>query len=165
MGILDEVKNKGAVSRLTEETLYSQALREMESGLRRDGIWAKALADSDMDKDIAAAKYIKLRVQSLKDEAALFVVEAQRVESFAKRMQLQKEENAHFQLIAQAERAQRKVDEDVSKRARDQWTQKEAASQERWATNPWLRSLKSFLQAAVFVAVTSYIIWYYNKYT
>jgi hypothetical protein len=71
MGLFDNLKSEDAVSRLNEEALYAEALREIESGLRRDGIWAMAMAQSDMDTAKAAARYIKLRVQSLKDELML----------------------------------------------------------------------------------------------
>lgn len=53
MSIFDDIKIKGATYRLTEEALYAEALREIESGQRRDGIWAKALAESDMDQERA----------------------------------------------------------------------------------------------------------------
>lgn len=56
---------------LTEEAFYAEAFREIESGMRRDGIWAMAMVESDMDQGKAAARYIKLRVQSLKDEMTL----------------------------------------------------------------------------------------------
>lgn len=71
MGILDGINSAGAASRLTEEAFYAEALREIESGMRRDGIWAMAMAESDMDQGRAGARYIKLRVQSLKDEMTL----------------------------------------------------------------------------------------------
>lgn len=71
MGLFDNLKSADAANRLTEEALYAEALREIESGLRRDGIWAMAMAQSDMDTAKAAARYIKLRVQSLKDELML----------------------------------------------------------------------------------------------
>jgi hypothetical protein len=71
MGIFDGINSAGAASRLTEEAFYAEALRELESGMRRDGIWAMAMAESDMDQGRAGARYIKLRVQSLKDEMTL----------------------------------------------------------------------------------------------
>lgn len=71
MGILDGINSAGAASRLTEEAFYAEALREIESGMRRDGIWAMAMAECDMDQARAGARYIKLRVQSLKDEMTL----------------------------------------------------------------------------------------------
>ncbi len=78
MGIFDDIKAKGAAYRITEEALYAEALRELESGQRRDGIWAKAMAESDMDQGKAGAKYIKLRVQSLKDEVTLLMADFQK---------------------------------------------------------------------------------------
>jgi flagellar FliL protein len=80
MGIFDDIKAKGAAYRLSEEVLYAEALRELESGQRRDGIWAKAMSESDMDQSKAGAKYIKLRVISLKDEITVFMEELKRAE-------------------------------------------------------------------------------------
>lgn len=71
MGMFDRFRTQSAVSRLEEEALYAEAMREIESGIRRDGIWAMALAEANMDQSKAAARYIKLRVQSLKDEMDL----------------------------------------------------------------------------------------------
>jgi hypothetical protein len=44
-------------------------VKELESGFKRDGLWAKALAETDGDSDKAHAKYIRLRVMSIKEEA------------------------------------------------------------------------------------------------
>ena len=71
MGMFDRYRTVSAVSRLAEEALYAQAMREIESGIRRDGIWAMALAEANMDQSKAAATYLKLRVQSLKAEMDL----------------------------------------------------------------------------------------------
>jgi len=81
MGIFDDIKAKGAAYRLTEEALYAEALREIESGQRLDGTWAKAMAESDMDAGKAGAKYIKMRVQSLRDEISVFIYAAKKVET------------------------------------------------------------------------------------
>ena len=51
-----------------EEALYKRVLDEMESGKRRTGIMAKALADSLGDKDKAESLYIKYRMQTIADE-------------------------------------------------------------------------------------------------
>ena len=71
MKLFNKRSNDGATHRLMEESLYADALREIETGIRRDGIWAKALVDSNMDQSKAAAIYIKMRVQSMKDELLL----------------------------------------------------------------------------------------------
>ena len=53
---------------IEEEALYKQVLDEVESGVMRKGIYAKALADSSGDGGKAQSLYIKYRVQSLIDE-------------------------------------------------------------------------------------------------
>lgn len=78
MGIVDEIRLRGVSSRVSEEMLYAEALREVEDGLRRDGLWAKALSQSNMRQDDAMAFYLKLRVQSLRDEIQLAMEELQR---------------------------------------------------------------------------------------
>ena len=71
MSLFDDIRAKGAALRITEEILYAEVFREIESGVRRDGIWAKALSESEMQEGLAKAKYIKLRVQALKDEVSI----------------------------------------------------------------------------------------------
>jgi hypothetical protein len=71
MSFFDELKAKAALGRLTEEMLYSAVLQEVQSGQRRDGLWAKALQQSKFNETEAKAIYIGLRVQSLKDEIEL----------------------------------------------------------------------------------------------
>ena len=62
-------KANSAKSRLLEEKLYEQVLEELKNDIRRDGLWAKALAESDGSEERAQSIYIKLRVQSIQDEA------------------------------------------------------------------------------------------------
>ena len=78
MGIVDDIRLRGASSRITEEMLYAEALRKVEQGVRRDGLWAKALAQSNMRQEDAQAFYLKLRVQSLRDEIELVTQQAER---------------------------------------------------------------------------------------
>lgn len=73
MGLLDDIKASGAAYRLTEEALFGEVHREITAGVMRDGLWAKALSQCDMNNDRAKALYIKLRVQSLKDEAEVIM--------------------------------------------------------------------------------------------
>jgi hypothetical protein len=68
MGFWSNTQDRLVVGRKVEEQLYSQALNELESGVRRDGLWAKALAASEGDDARAKAQYISLVVQALKDE-------------------------------------------------------------------------------------------------
>jgi hypothetical protein len=71
MSFWKKVKQTAIVDRLVEEKLYAQVLREFESGVRRDGLWAKAFQNSQGDEQKANALYIGYRVQSIKDEAEI----------------------------------------------------------------------------------------------
>lgn len=80
MGLIDDIRQKGAEGRLTEEALYAEVLREMEAGIRRDGLWAKAFSEAGGEEAPSKARYIKLRVQALQDEAAIALSERKKQE-------------------------------------------------------------------------------------
>ncbi|MFY0670163.1 MAG: hypothetical protein JXQ95_19180 [Alteromonas stellipolaris] len=69
--MFQSLKLNSAKERLYEEKLYEQVASEIYQGQKRSGIWAKALALSNGSEELAKAKYIELRVQSLKDEIAV----------------------------------------------------------------------------------------------
>jgi len=71
MSFWKKVKQTSVVARLVEEKLYERVLREIEAGVRRDGLWAKALQKSSGNEEKAKALYIEYRVQSIKDEAEI----------------------------------------------------------------------------------------------
>ena len=50
-----------------EEELYAQAAAELKDGNRDEGLWAKCFAECDGEENRAKARYIKTRVQRLKD--------------------------------------------------------------------------------------------------
>lgn len=60
-----------AAERIAEEALYEQAMQEIASGTRREGLWAKANRESGGSQERAESIYIKLLVQALKDKEAL----------------------------------------------------------------------------------------------
>lgn len=62
---------KDAAARLAEEALYEQVASEISAGVRRDGLWAKAIAECGGSQENARATYIKLRVQSIIDESMI----------------------------------------------------------------------------------------------
>ena len=68
MGIFDKVKKTSITSRRNEEKFYEEALKEVEAGEIRKGLYAKALAKADGDKEKAEGIYLKLRVQSMMDD-------------------------------------------------------------------------------------------------
>tara|TARA_A100001015_G_scaffold250525_1_gene289001 strand:- start:189 stop:881 length:693 start_codon:yes stop_codon:yes gene_type:complete len=69
--ILKSLFAKAAAARLDEEYFYELVAKEVSNNFRKDGLWAKALADSGGDETSAKALYIKYRMQSLKDAALL----------------------------------------------------------------------------------------------
>ena len=69
MSFFSSAKAKLAASKLAEEQLYAQAAEEIASGQIRQGLWAKAIAETDGDDAAAKARYLKLRVEIMKAEA------------------------------------------------------------------------------------------------
>ncbi len=69
MSIFEKFKTNQAISRLTEEKIYAQVAEEIQTGILRNGLWAKAIAEAELNEEKAKAIYIKLRVQSIIDEA------------------------------------------------------------------------------------------------
>ena len=54
-----------ADAREFEEAIYQRVLDEIAAGIKRDGLWAKAIAESGGSIDAAKARYIQLRAQSM----------------------------------------------------------------------------------------------------
>ena len=68
MGLFDKYKQQSALNRMQEERLFAFVSEELQSGDTRPGLYAQALVEAEGDDKRARAAYIKLRVQSLKDE-------------------------------------------------------------------------------------------------
>ena len=60
-----------AAKRLLDEKLYEYVALEVQNKIVREGLWAQALVLCKGSERQAKAKYIELRVQSLKDEASI----------------------------------------------------------------------------------------------
>jgi hypothetical protein len=67
--VFKRFKRSAAANRLLEESLYNQALTELESGEMRGGLWAKALVNASGDEQKARGLYLRYRVQAMIDEA------------------------------------------------------------------------------------------------
>jgi hypothetical protein len=59
----------------SQELLHAMVMREMQQGIRRDGLWAQALAESGADPQKAQAIYIRLRVATLQQETTGLLVQ------------------------------------------------------------------------------------------
>ncbi len=53
-----------------DEAYYARAAEEIASREVRPGLWAKALAETGCDEPLARARYLKLRVKTMKAEVA-----------------------------------------------------------------------------------------------
>ena len=71
----EKFRVNSAKARLSEEKLYALVVEELEQGYKRDGLWGKAMEESDGSLDKAESIYIKLRVQSIKDEMEIIADE------------------------------------------------------------------------------------------
>ncbi|NBX54265.1 MAG: hypothetical protein EBQ82_11830 [Betaproteobacteria bacterium] len=58
----------------SQELLHALVMREMQQGIRRDGLWAQALAETNADHSKAQAVYIRLRMETLKQETTGLLV-------------------------------------------------------------------------------------------
>ena len=78
--MFEKFRRNSAAARLLEEQLYEQVVGELYQGKKRDGLWAKAMANSDGLEEKAKSLYIKYRVQSIKDEAEITEAVAEKEE-------------------------------------------------------------------------------------
>jgi hypothetical protein len=63
--------------RAFEETVYAQVAEELDRNDVRPGLWAKALAKSVGDVQVAKAIYIELRAQAILDEQVAAVAQTE----------------------------------------------------------------------------------------
>ena len=71
MSFFTHAKASRAAAKVAEELIYEQVAAEVAAGAIRQGLWAKAIAESDGNEAAAKARYIKLRVELLIAEAEL----------------------------------------------------------------------------------------------
>jgi|SRR5690348_6448960 len=82
MGILNRLRDLLTQPSIDDAHLYASVAKEIESGYKREGLWAKALAESYFDEDKARAIYMRMAVKALQLEArASIAQEASRQQS------------------------------------------------------------------------------------
>jgi hypothetical protein len=69
--MFDIFQKSNITHRKADEALYSAVAQEMEDGVRHNGLWLMALEQAEGNKEKQIAEYIKLRVQSLKDDISI----------------------------------------------------------------------------------------------
>lgn len=71
MAIWDDIKDILTIARVRDEAFHAAALQEVQAGIRRDGLWAKAIIRTHGDESRAKADYLALLVEAIKDEQRL----------------------------------------------------------------------------------------------
>jgi hypothetical protein len=61
-------KDKAALARLEDEAYHAAAVQEIESGKRRDGLWAMAAIESEGNEVKAKIAYLRLLVVAIRDD-------------------------------------------------------------------------------------------------
>ena len=68
MSLFHKFKSKAVINRKHEEKLYALVASEMIEGIRNAALWLKALEAANGNSEKQISEYIKLRVQSLKND-------------------------------------------------------------------------------------------------
>ena len=71
LGFFDRLKGAAVVGRQAENELFKIVAGELRAHIRDEGLWLQAISEADGNEAATEAKYIKLRIQQLKDEAEL----------------------------------------------------------------------------------------------
>ena len=71
MSFFNKLRRNAAADRKAEEVLYTVVAREIDSGIIHDGLWLKALEKAGGNESVQTSEYVKLRVQSLKDDISI----------------------------------------------------------------------------------------------
>lgn len=120
MGLWKEARDRIVAGRLIDEEIHAFAYKEIDSGVRRDGLWAKALIQGGSDPNRTKLAYLNLLVRHLKDE---HYVDSRDAETWADAQRAQDATYAFEERV----RREAQTQEDATERAR---IDEEAAHQE-----------------------------------
>ncbi len=76
LGAAKVVKAKLAARQIPDEAYYEMAGEEVARGAIRQGLWVQAMSEALGDEKKASAIYIRLRVQTMRQEAAASIRQA-----------------------------------------------------------------------------------------
>ena len=108
MGLFEKFKVNTATDRLLEEQWYEAVVKELENGVKKGGIWAKALERSKGDETKAKAFYITYRIQSMKDAVVVNMGLEEESKRITAKAKIEKE-------VAEAKRGEkRKIEKNIS---------------------------------------------------
>jgi hypothetical protein len=97
MGILDRMRLESALFRKGEEALHRRAVQEIQSGHRREGLWAKALIRANGDPYRSESEYLKLLVRAIRDDAIVADKMRQENEVIEHNLRIQEQQQRELQ--------------------------------------------------------------------
>ena len=71
MKLFKKHKLQSSLNRVKEEQLYEYVGKELQQGIKREGLWLKAIAKSNGNESLVQSLYIEYRIQSMIDSAEL----------------------------------------------------------------------------------------------
>ena len=60
---------------LSSNMVRSLVLRELEDGVRHDGLWLQAMSESKLDQTKAKLRYIELRTQAMQGDVKKMLIQ------------------------------------------------------------------------------------------
>lgn len=87
MPTLEEIQ-----TRQFEENIFELVAHEIQSGIKRSGIWAKAISEAIGDEMVAKSLYIRYRAQSMIDEVYLAEEEKRKSEETKVKRELEEKD-------------------------------------------------------------------------
>jgi len=78
-----------------EEVIYNEVAEELSNGIRKEGLWLKAIQNTDGDEAKALSLYIKYRSESLKAEKLKVMDENRKLRAQKKIIESEKQKSKH----------------------------------------------------------------------
>ena len=60
---------------LSSDMVRSLVLRELEDGVRHDGLWLQAMSEAKLDQTKAKVRYIELRMQAMQSDVKKLLIQ------------------------------------------------------------------------------------------
>ena len=60
---------------LSSDMVRSLVLRELEDGVRHDGLWLQAMSESKLDQSKAKLRYVELRMASMQSDVKKMLIQ------------------------------------------------------------------------------------------
>ena len=118
--MFEKIKLSSARARLREEKLYEKVIQELDKGFKREGLWIQALIKSDGSEEKAKLLYIKLRVQSIKDEIEIETEEIEKATKEEKQTAMRTPLKSEIDKAEKIRKAKESYERDKEKFQREQ---------------------------------------------